>query len=194
MSTNECIHNSYTPNAIKTAQPEGKRIDYILYRSGKNYLTQINKHTLPFQSTIPIKKISYSDHEAVLTIFHITRDDEIKSDSDICEFINHITPLQESIQVCKDNLIELKSNRNLYFIMMLVTLFLLFMVIDIVPSLSLKIVYTFLKLALSGILLYFIFMATLWHAMEWNGVLAGKLSMEIALDNLLNRQQDNIKC
>lgn len=198
LSTNECIHNSYTPDAIKAGQPEGKRIDYILYRPGKMYLTEIIKHTLPLASTIPVnKKISYSDHEAVLTIFRIKHADDDRphnaDEPDICEFINHITPLQESIQVCKDNLIELKSNRNLYLIMALVTLFLLCWVIDIVPSFSLKIVYTLLKLALSGILLYFIFMATLWHAMEWNGVLAGKLAMEMALDNLLSRQQDTIR-
>lgn len=35
--TNECGSNSYTPASMKEAAPNGKRIDYILFRSGVNH-------------------------------------------------------------------------------------------------------------------------------------------------------------
>lgn len=35
--TNECRHNSYTSEQSKKTIPNGKRIDYILYRGGNQY-------------------------------------------------------------------------------------------------------------------------------------------------------------
>lgn len=35
--TNECAHNSYTPQSMKENDPKGKRIDYILYRASSDY-------------------------------------------------------------------------------------------------------------------------------------------------------------
>lgn len=37
IGTNECGYNSYTPAHERETCPKGKRIDYILYRSGNNY-------------------------------------------------------------------------------------------------------------------------------------------------------------
>lgn len=37
IGTNECAHNTYTASSTKKTLPKGKRIDYILYRSGENY-------------------------------------------------------------------------------------------------------------------------------------------------------------
>lgn len=39
--TNECGSNSYTPASIKESAPNGKRIDYILYRSGVNHKVSV---------------------------------------------------------------------------------------------------------------------------------------------------------
>lgn len=41
--TNECAHNSYTPQSMKENDPKGKRIDYILYRASSDHqVKQIN--------------------------------------------------------------------------------------------------------------------------------------------------------
>lgn len=37
IGTNECAHNTYTPSNVRKLLPSGKRIDYILYRSGSGY-------------------------------------------------------------------------------------------------------------------------------------------------------------
>lgn len=37
IGTNECAQNYYTPADVKRKLPKGKRIDYILYRSGANH-------------------------------------------------------------------------------------------------------------------------------------------------------------
>lgn len=37
IGTNECDFNTYTPDRAKGKRPKGKRIDYILYRSGLNH-------------------------------------------------------------------------------------------------------------------------------------------------------------
>lgn len=37
IGTNECENNTYTPDQAKEACPNGKRIDYILYRGGINH-------------------------------------------------------------------------------------------------------------------------------------------------------------
>lgn len=43
--------------------------------------------------------------------------------------------------------------------------------------------FTVLRVIVSGLVLFFVFMATLWNSMEANGILAGKLAMEISLRN-----------
>lgn len=44
--TNECAHNSYTPQSMKENDPKGKRIDYILYRASSDHqVKQINNIT-----------------------------------------------------------------------------------------------------------------------------------------------------
>lgn len=40
--SNECSTNSYTPDSIKEIAPNGKRIDYILYRNGFNHQVNFN--------------------------------------------------------------------------------------------------------------------------------------------------------
>lgn len=46
--TNECSTNSYTPDSLKESAPNGKRIDYILYRNGFNHQVCFDLITLLF--------------------------------------------------------------------------------------------------------------------------------------------------
>lgn len=66
---------------------------------------------------------------------------------------------------------------------------LLINIVEINPTYGFKTAYMILKFILVGLTLFFIFMASLWNIMEKHGVLAGKLSMEMALGN----QEDLLK-
>lgn len=56
----------------------------------------------------------------------------------------------------------------------------LFFLIDIYPPFGMGMIFLVMKMLFSGIIIFFIFMATMWNAIERNGILSTKLSMEIA--------------
>lgn len=94
-----------------------------------------------------------------------------------------IRALGEAITVCEDNLDNLRSHKKIYFTLAICVMLTLCYLIDIVPPYGLKTMFTVLRVIVSGLILFFIFMATLWNSIEANGILSGKLSMEIALVN-----------
>lgn len=64
---------------------------------------------------------------------------------------------------------------------------LLLFVIDIItPPYGFQLLYTSFKIFLSILITFFMVMATFWNAIESNGILAGKLAMDISLINALN--------
>lgn len=93
------------------------------------------------------------------------------------------TALSEAIDICQENLEKLRSHKTIYFTMALAVMLTLFYLIDMVPPYGLKTLFTVLRVIVSGLVLFFVFMATLWNSMEANGILAGKLAMEISLRN-----------
>ena len=69
-STN-CVGNRSSSDAV--LQIEGKRIDYIMYRAGRNVTVKVHKSSLPLPATIPHQNFSFSDHEALDAIFTLKR-------------------------------------------------------------------------------------------------------------------------
>lgn len=189
IGTNECKHNSYTADETKKTLPNGKRIDYILYRGGSKYETKVVEYKLPLPEFIPGHRLSYSDHEAVFSKILITD----PSDSDIdrtCRRSDNPKEsewqktLQDCINVCDDSLKRLKSHKRFYFFMAFTVFVVLLFTFDIYPSYGWKTMYLVLKVLLSGLTLFFVFMATLWNSIEYNGVYSGKLAMEMALQSI----------
>lgn len=182
--TNECVKNTYTPKELIEKLPNGKRIDFILYRAGRNFDGTVVEYNQPFPELVPGEKFSYSDHEAVLSKIVV----KPKSDKklDFCSRTNCAVALQESIDTCNESLKLLESHRRSYLAMALGIVIILFSMIDILPPYGLKTLYLVLKVLLSGLIIFFVFMATLWNGMEKHGNLAGKISMELSLRNLQN--------
>lgn len=190
IGTNECGHNSYTPLSVKKVLPNGKRIDYILYRNGMNTDVEVQEYALPLPDLIPEHKFSYSDHEAVYAKLLVT--DRVKSE--YCEAnscvvaqqsgIDFEATLQEAIRVCEDILTRLRSDKRIYFVMAFTMLIVLVYTIDFNPAYGWKIVYFITKFVFSAIALFFVFMATMWNSIERNGILSSKLSMEMALQTV----------
>lgn len=96
LGTNECANNSYTSKKLARKEPEGKRIDHILYLGSRNlkvrefsfFLSRFGKtfdfHFLnqqvevtsfkhPFPARVPDKDFSYSDHEAIMATLKLKK-------------------------------------------------------------------------------------------------------------------------
>uniref|UniRef100_A0A0K8TSH4 sphingomyelin phosphodiesterase n=1 Tax=Tabanus bromius TaxID=304241 RepID=A0A0K8TSH4_TABBR len=192
IGTNECERNSYTPLEVVKSNSIGKRIDHILFRPGEKHTADVIQYELPFHDRIPGKTFSYSDHEAVYAKISISAKKNLPHELEgeqYCytaeclssETLETIAALNESIAICDDILHKLHNHRIVYLTSALIFSILLFIVIDISPPYGFKLVYLIIKVILSGMIIFCIFMGTLWNIMEKNGILSGKLSMEIAL-------------
>ncbi|KAJ6646463.1 putative neutral sphingomyelinase [Pseudolycoriella hygida] len=178
--------NSYTPQSTKESLSNGKRIDYILYRSGRNCKTDVLEYKLPLSHPIPDHPISFSDHEAVSSRIRVTIPENVlELKQNLTSTIENglIDALTEAIVVCEENLEKLRSHKTVYFSMALAVMMTLFYLIDMVPPYGLQTLFTVLRVIVSGLVLFFIAMATLWNSIEVNGILSGKLAMEISLKN-----------
>lgn len=188
IATNECAHNTYTATSTKQSLPKGKRIDYILYRSGTMTDVKVLDYALPLPEFIPNHKLSYSDHEGVSAKLLIT--DRIKGNDSTCASplqkvnVDYESTLREAISVCEEILKRLRSDRRIYFIMAFTMFVVLLYMIDLNPGYGWKTIFLIVKVLFSGAALFFIFMATMWNSIERNGILSSKLSMETALEML----------
>lgn len=55
----------------------------------------------------------------------------------------------------------------------------LFFLIDIYPPFGMGVFFLIAKMLFSGVIIFFIFMATIWNAIERSGILSAKLSLEL---------------
>lgn len=192
--TNEIGTNSYSDPEVAKKSPQGKRIDYIMYRFGDHYEGRLLEHRLPLPERIPGKDISYSDHEAVYAkiilkkasssaIQHLMGKSEHREGHGRCEGDDQesIVALRESVVICNESLKQLESHKRSYSLMAIAVIIVLLNMLELEAPYGLKTAYLLLKFLLCGFIIFFVFMATIWNVMEKHGILAGKLSMEIAL-------------
>lgn len=189
--THEYVYNTYTSGEISKKKPEGIRIDYVLYRAHTDIECEVEDYELPYLEKIPDLNISFSDHEAVHTKISIMKKlAHVQDDSaDKSMLRDNIKNLKECINTCNKSLKALQSHRRSYTMMAIGLGVILINIVEIDPAYGFKTAYMILKFLLCGLTLFFVFMATLWNIMEKHGVLAGKLSMEIALSH----QEDLLK-
>lgn len=146
------------------------------------------EYKLPLPLHIPEQEISYSDHEAVHARISVTNQNpaialnEAFSSSKNAKGhgFDHSDTLKESIEVCEQILTRLRSDKNCYFIMALLLLIPLFFLIDYRTPFGFGMPFLLVKILFIGIIIFFVFMATLWNSIERNGILSTKLSMEMA--------------
>jgi sphingomyelin phosphodiesterase 2 len=183
--THEYIYNTYTSGEISSKKPEGIRIDYVLYREHQDYQCEIEEYELPLMDKIPELNISFSDHEAVhtkITIAKRAKQTDVSA-SNKTMIQDNIKNLKECVATCNNSLKQLDSHRRSYTMMAIGLGVILINMVEIDPAYGFKTAFMILKFLLCGLTLFFVFMATLWNIMEKHGILAGKLSMEIALGN-----------
>lgn len=180
-ATHENIYNSYTTGEI-TAK-EGIRIDYILYRGGNDFECEVENYGLPLLDKIEDHNISYSDHEAVNAKISLRkREKRLSTEIDKAIVLDNIKNLKECITTCNNTLKVLESHRRSYSMMAIGLIVILINILEITPAYGFKTIYLIVKFLIVGLTFFFIFMASLWNTMEKNGILAGKLAMELALE------------
>ena len=186
--THEYVYNTYTSGKISSKKPEGIRIDYILFREHQDYECEVEEYELPLMENIPEFNISYSDHEAVHSKIKISR--RLKPiASNRASIQDNVKNLKECIATCNNSLKQLDSHRRSYTMMAIGLGVILINIVEFNPAYGLKTAYLVLKFFLVGLTIFFVFMATIWNIMEKHGILAGKLSMQIALSN----SEDDLK-
>lgn len=181
--THEYAYNTYSSADLSTKKPEGIRIDYVLFREHPDVECEIEDYELPLLDKIPELNISYSDHEAIHAKISIMKKNHSTESQveDKAVTQDNIKNLKECIATCNKSLKMLESHRRSYTMMAIGLGVILINIVEIDPAYGFKTAYMILKFLLCGLTLFFVFMATLWNIMEKHGVLAGKLSMEIAL-------------
>lgn len=186
--THEYSYNTYTSSEVSMKKPEGIRIDYVLFREHQDTEIEIEEYELPFLDKISDLNISFSDHEAIHAKITISKKPHSAKARDVVAsnrtmIQDNIKNLKECIATCNNSLKMLESHRRSYTMMAIGLGVILINIVEIDPAYGFKTAYMVLKFLLCGLTMFFVFMATLWNIMEKHGVLAGKLSMEIALEN-----------
>ncbi|OXU23225.1 hypothetical protein TSAR_014811 [Trichomalopsis sarcophagae] len=188
LGTSECAKNSYTDLRVARKIPQGKRIDHILYLGSKRYKLDVSEFSHPFPTRVPDKTFSYSDHEAVMASFKFTKGyHNANTSNDIKEH------LKEAINVCEAALRNVRRQRLWYLIASLI------LIIPLVWSMGLdylmtnfesSIGFNLLRLFVTSVLCYTLFMSTIWNSLEKNALKAGCMAMELHLLKLLRNSQN----
>ncbi|XP_044752920.1 putative neutral sphingomyelinase [Coccinella septempunctata] len=187
-TTNESKWNSYTPLKLRRMETCGKRIDYILFHPGSRFKVHLNRYEMPLEKRVPDKHFSYSDHEAVASVFHINGD---MANDLIDNTIDKISVLEQSRDILNKELCNLKSRKRFYWLCSLFPFFLFLVTIFTdVPS-NFAIPYNFLRSFLAIVTVFYVVMATIWNSIETSGVVSSLLSMDIILKTLRTRNHLN---
>lgn len=202
--TCECPYNSYTALTEKLSGEagDGKRIDYILYRGGFKYEIDRLEYSLPLPVTMPGSSHSYSDHEAVTATLRLTKRNQVVnphtsytvcSPSEVFQCgedrpweyksAEQVDTIREAIILCNQSLVKIASSRTIYLTLALVLLCMLFTFLDVTAYYGLVSIYAVIKLLLTSLVMYFVFMGTIWSKMERNGILSGQVAMQTSLYN-----------
>ncbi|XP_073837690.1 neutral sphingomyelinase [Musca autumnalis] len=92
-----------------------------------------------------------------------------------------VAVIQESIELCEAHLRKIKTDRIVYFTISFILLAALIVMAEFPVPHGYKTLYLLLKLLVFGVILFCLFMGSLWNLMERNGTLSGKTSMEMKL-------------
>ncbi|XP_014096081.1 putative neutral sphingomyelinase isoform X1 [Bactrocera oleae] len=203
--TNEYQRNSYTASNTSNKMSAGVHIDHIFARSPENIALSIIDYGLPLTEPVPGQNFSYSDHEAVLAklqlrdaehnigegactvVTSINKEHHISEEAfktDGCLISRRVAVLHESISLCETSLDQLNTDRIFYYSVAVILAFILVVFLEYPSPLGFRTLYIILKLLISGGLLFCIFMGSVWNYMEWNGVLSGKVAMELMLRSI----------
>ncbi|XP_032573621.1 putative neutral sphingomyelinase [Drosophila sechellia] len=89
--------------------------------------------------------------------------------------------LLEALALCDASLLQLNTDRILYYSAATFLFVLLVLLVEFTAPVGMRTIFLLLKFIVFGVILFCVFMASIWNYMERNGVLQGKKSMEVML-------------
>ncbi|XP_040570994.1 putative neutral sphingomyelinase [Lepeophtheirus salmonis] len=194
-ATCETYYNSFTPESVKQACPEGKRIDYIMYQAGADTDVVTKDCILPLSKRVPGKNYSYSDHEAVESTFRIKR----KMDSNKCPLVDYKRSLSvkcqsERFEVVTEALEIIHRSEGLVSYngtkyLMIASGLLILLILSLLPSLIESSIQQYMDLAMffprlivTIIMTFYLIMGFAFNRRELNELRSTKSSLKVIFD------------
>uniref|UniRef100_A0A915Q3P1 sphingomyelin phosphodiesterase n=1 Tax=Setaria digitata TaxID=48799 RepID=A0A915Q3P1_9BILA len=179
-ATFERCDNCYTSRHLKNKKEEGKRLDFIMYRSGKSNV-QLNRCEIRMNRVHDQKSINYSDHAGVYAEFFVSKqEDEIRNNLPSTS----PTLLKEVIAVHQKGITRVSRDRFVFIGLIVVLVGLIvstFLVEDHFPVVKTAgLILRFFLTLLVGF--------CLWHGfigltLEYKALKASKLSVAMLLND-----------
>ncbi|CAB3369187.1 Hypothetical predicted protein [Cloeon dipterum] len=187
LMTNEAVGNTYRLLTAPSADASGKRIDYLLFKPPYGVNVSVKEFGYALPNKVEGLEISYSDHEALYAILSVDRttkaDDKRNCERDAVRR----EALTTAISTCEEALHDLKVQQRRFIYGVVLSAMLLLVVHVLLPRVLPEgngiafgisgAVHLILLLAV----VFCLFMATIWHRIELNGINAGKLGMQMSL-------------
>ncbi|PNF39814.1 putative neutral sphingomyelinase [Cryptotermes secundus] len=214
VGTNESSRNSYSDKKLCMKKPAGNRIDYIMYKCRRGIEVQCLKYQFPLPERVPKQNFSFSDHEALQVSFRVIRTSNGKyfaftlkcssckvhipdsvflfqaSEDALENKEEYMKALKESRAVCDAALGRLHQDKRSYWIYSAAFFLTLLCTIGLEAPLSCFKTYNIIRVVVTILLCFTIFMATIWNRMEVNAILTGKLGIEVVHSNLEDCNSD----
>ncbi|OQR74990.1 putative neutral sphingomyelinase-like [Tropilaelaps mercedesae] len=196
-----CGHpaNTFTTKHDRLCDPNGQRIDYIMYNAGTDRVSvKCEKYISPVWKTQ--SGVNFSDHEPVVVVLRIVKRLDIESDpcNDPMLYVNvlfderfdaRIECLESSAQLMDDTLAALKRSRIFFFVLACALLIVLICStsIDFYLEGTYIVILHILRVLLSLGLGFCFMMGFFWNSMERAAILSSKQAMN-SLTNFLHSQ------
>lgn len=183
-STNEHPRNSYTLKSTLASNPEGKRIDYIMYNYNAGTLVKSLSCKTPLDKC-PNASFSYSDHEAVVATLHITKSSSAQPLQDNAGA--RITVL-ENVKDCLEKAQRKLIKDRLFYIVTVALLLLLLICVEVMaadsPAYLSHTLLAILRIALTLGLAYASIMLGIMIKSEQNAIMSVQLNVNILLTSI----------
>ncbi|CAG2206446.1 SMPD2 [Mytilus edulis] len=168
--------NPFTGKKALKFDPEGKRIDYILYRCNKGTSVTVEECNVTM-GTIPDRKYPYTDHEGVAAIFNVEKTES----SNGTEAIRANT-IEGNVNTCltaiEKGLKKASSDCTFYTILAVMSVFLLYIISSLEVPYGLGLVRGFVLVILTLTFGYAFWSRLILNKMEENGLINSQKDME----------------
>lgn len=182
IGTFDCLRNSYSDRNLVETDPNGIKIDYILFRASPSIELEVLSYKFPLERRVAGTDYSYSDHEAILATFRLNRTVSVEA-TKAPDLVGLANTLKEGIAICSTAM-EDTNKKSIYYWATAAALFCILLVTSNI--IQYDILHSTFHLAfliiLIILLLFFILMATIWCKLEFHGILGARDRM-MALHN-----------
>ncbi|KAK3098953.1 hypothetical protein FSP39_024625, partial [Pinctada imbricata] len=144
-STCDVRTNSFVSKKSLEKVPEGKRIDYIMYRGNPGTDIVADKCEITM-GKVPGKQFNFSDHEGVAVTFNISNTEKSPSSKSGESPWDMLTLLDEAETVIDKGLVKARSDNNFYTVMAVLSMILFYGVSGLeISFFHIPLGYVFLK-------------------------------------------------